>query len=453
MRNILPLLLSLALLLLLDGCGDDSLRPVVDADVPAYCLDHVHRQEDELRRLSPSGAAEFVFITDTHYAHNTLASPPILAYLLRRGFVRRVVWGGDALTAAADIPSEWADHQRVFLSAVVPHGGYYMVRGNHEHTTRDELTGLGLTYTQLQTAALLRQHSEPDVIRPDDDPEACYYYFDDPAQRLRYCVFDATDSIASPSLPWATVPHVSQRQLAWMDSHALHHVPEGYQLVVFSHIGLLPQTFAHHGPYEPLRQLLLRAGAPVLLVLSGHLHQDFQTYDHGQLHVLTGADALYQEYSRSPFLHDARRQRRQPSAPLFDLVALSADRRMVHLVRIGAGFSRSFHLEPIHLRLTERMPLPEPAALDAAQIVSWTTYDAAGYTAQDAAWDPPTTILRVAPDAHLFPLRPGSAVLMATDREGRREFFCVEVDSCAMTSSLRPQSYQPEEPARICAGL
>lgn len=429
-RRLTPILRLLPWLLFACACSDDNLRLLVNADVPDYCQRHIQRQVAALRRVSPTGTADLVFITDTHYRHNELASPAILSYLLRHGVTERIVWGGDALTSHADIPAEWSDHQRTFLSAVLPEGRYYMVRGNHEHTTKDRETGVGQTYTQLQTAMLMSQYSEADVVRPADDPGACYYYVDVAEQQLRYCVFDSTDSITSPTLPWATVSHMSPRQLAWMDRNALHGVPAGYGLVIFAHIGVVRQTFAQHGPYEPLRQLLLRAEAPVLLVLSGHLHQDFQTYDEGILHVLTGSDALYQDYSRSPFLHDVQRESHHASAQLMDLISFTADRRTVHAIRIGAGYSRTFHLDAIGLSLHEDLPLDAvlaSAELAAAQ-PTLQTYDATGYAAQDAAWDPPSTILELTPEGRLHPLRPGSAVLMLTDGKDRREFFNVIVE-------------------------
>ena len=396
--------------------------------VPDYCLAQVQRQVRALHQVSATGTADMVFITDTHYQHNSLVSPSILSCLVRNGLTQQVVWGGDAITAYGDIPSEWACHQRDFLDAVAPYAHYYMVRGNHEFTAKDEQTGVGQTYTQQQTASLLSEHTEPDVVRPADDPEACYYYFDNPEQRIRYCVFDTTDSIVSPSLPWCTLTHTSQRQLDWMNHHALHGVPAGYQLVVITHIGVIEQTFSQPGAFEPLHQLLLKAEAPVLMVISGHMHQDFQTYDQDILHVLTGPDALYQDLARSPFMHDVKRQPNHLSAPLLDLVSISADRRTVYLLRIGAGYSRAFHLDAVHLGKSGLQSLPELTWLNPAEVVSWTAYDATGYRMVDGTWDPPCTMLQVTDDQRLLPLRAGSAVLMATDGTGRKEFFNIIID-------------------------
>lgn len=409
-----------------DSVDETPIWPEIDyAQIPAFSLADVQEQVTALRRVSATGSADMVFITDTHYRHNSLVSPAILSCLVHNGLVRRVVWGGDAITAYADIPTEWADHQRDFLGAVIPYCRYYMVRGNHEFTTKDKQTGEGHSYTQQQTAMLLSQHVEPDVIRPTDDPEACYYYFDDAQQQLRYCVFDTTDSIVSPTLPWSTVTHTSLRQLDWMKRHALHGVPTGYQLVVITHIGVIPQTFALHGPYEPLRQLLLQADAPVLMVISGHLHQDFQTYDQGILHVLTGSDATYSDLSRSPFLHHVTRQKNDSSAPLLDLISFSSDRRIIYALRIGAGYSRTFHLDALHLNGSCTSPLPQLTMLDIADTVIWSAYDAEGYQIVDGPWDPPCTVVHVSADGRLCPLKTGSAVLMASDREGRKEFYNV----------------------------
>ncbi len=303
-----------------------------------------------------------------------------------------------------------------------------MVRGNHEFTAKDKTTGAGMTYTQPQTPSLLKAYSEPDIMRPVNDPEACYYYFDDPESRLRYCVFDTTDSIASPTLPWTTLTHVSQKQLDWMDQFALHNVPFGYQLVIISHIGIIPETYVPHSPYEKLEQLIQHAGAPVLMVIAGHRHQDYQTYKQGVLHLLTSSDALYPDIRNSPFLHGITRSRNTSSAPLMDLISFSADRLTIYAMRIGAGYSRTFHLDAIHLGLSATLPFPYLSSFGCNEDVTWTAYDATGYECIDGVWDPPCTILSVTADGRLQPLQTGEAVLMATNNQGQKEFFSVVID-------------------------
>ena len=429
------------LMLPLCSCKDE----VEDQEnvIPDYCIDNVQKQIDALRYLTGNGVSDMLYITDTHYADNSLDSPHILSYLARNGLVRRFIWGGDAISSYGDITTEWEDHQRDFLGSVVPYGRYYMVRGNHEFTSRDKTDGNGTTYTQPQTATMLYSHSEPDVVRPADDPEACYYYFDDPECRLRYCVFDTTDSIVSPSSPWSTLAHTSQRQLDWMDRNALHNVPDGYQLVIVTHIGIIPETYVPHAPFDRLEQLVEGAGAPVLMVVSGHRHQDFQTYSHGILHVLTGSDALYPDLQNSPFLHNVGRRRGTSSAPLMDLFSFADDRKTVHAIRIGAGFSRTFHLEALSLDVSEVLPLPETTSFSTDDAITWTSYDATGYSCIDASWDPPRTVLDVASDGSLHPLREGEAVLMASNSKGQKEFFNVIVR----------ESITPEDSAVVETGL
>lgn len=423
---------SLTCLSLLTSCDDDADEQLLGPDyglVAPYCRSHVGERLGVLRRVASSGQADMLFITDTHYSDNELASPGILRYLTRQGVVRRVVWGGDAITAYGDVAEEWRLHERDFCKAVAPAVPFYAVRGNHEFTAKDELRGTGLTYSQARTATLLSQQIAADAVRPSDDPEACYYYVDDAERRLRYCVFDTTDSIASTSEPWATVLHTSQRQLDWMDRHALHNVPEGWDLVVITHVGVAAETYGQHAPLEPLRQLLAGAGARVLMVVSGHRHQDFQTYDQGMLHVLTGADAYYElDLRNSPFMHKAMRRRRHYTAQLMDLFVVSPDHRTIHAIRIGAGGCRTFHLDTLFLPPLSMLDLPPLTALDTTAAVQWTAYDATGYACPDAPWDPPSTRLGILPSSRMLPIRPGTAVLMATDRHGDREFYQVVCD-------------------------
>lgn len=397
-------------------------------DVPDFCRDNVSKQLDALRQLTDDGVADMLFFTDTHYLENSLVSCGILSRLSRDGVLRRVVWGGDAITSYGDLPLEWACHQRDFLNSVVPYCKYYMVRGNHEFTAKNKETGEGITYTQLQTAALLGDYRENDIVRPDEDPGACYYYFDDKEQKLRYCIFDTTDSIASPTEPWSTITHVSQQQLDWMNQNALHDVPEGFQLVVITHVGIIPEMYVPYTPYEKLHELIINAGAPVLMVISGHRHQDFQTFDHGTVHVMTGCDAFSLDVRNSPFLHNLKRLNKHYTAPLMDMITFSSDRKTIYALRVGAGYSRIFHLDPITLRSSDKQQLPSTTVLTAADQVRWTAYDATGYSCLDEAWDPPCTVLRVSNDGFMQPQAKGEAVLMATARDGRKEFFSVIID-------------------------
>ena len=427
-------LLAIVMLLLGISCQD----PVFDPNdglayryiARPYIYD-LHQKTQRLSHISNNSGADFIFITDTHLADNDLDSPFILQFLVDNGFTRRVVWGGDAITAYGDIEQEWKHHQRLFLDAVRPKASYLMVRGNHEFSTKDESTGLGMTFTPLHTARLFREHYEPQIIRPTDDVEACYYYLDDTSQRLRYCVFDTTDSISSVNDGWGTIVHISERQLQWMDDNALHNVPEGYSLVVFTHIGIVPETFYQAPILEPLYRILHEAEAPILMVISGHMHQDFQTYSDGVLHVLTGSDATYGEYSHSPFLHNFSRQRNRASSQLLDCVCLSADRRMVDMVRIGAGYDRTFHLDRqmVSLSGANHSLRLKTERLDAADVERWICYNAEGYECPpNKSWDPPSDIITVDNQGTINPLREGQAVVMAISRKGDKEFFTIQVN-------------------------
>lgn len=434
-RSFLRLLTLVILLISVIACNDSF--------VPDDGLDYSHitphnvytlySQTQRLRKLSPTGQADFIYLTDTHLSDNRLSSPAILSFLTHNGFSDQVFWGGDAITSYGDIEDEWRMHQRLFLGAVQPFAHYYMVRGNHEFTTRIKSNGKGVTYDGSETAYLLRQHNEPNIVRPANDPDACYYYADDPERKLRFCVFDTTDSISSTHDAWGTLVHTSSRQLRWMDEHALHQLPEGYGIIVFTHIGLLPQTYHQHAMLQSLSELIEQTEAPILMVLSGHMHQDFQTFDaHGILHVLTGSDATYGEYSYSPFLHDYKRRSYSQSEQLLDCVSISADHRCIDMVRIGAGFDRSFHLDALQLSLADTTPCrlrADRLHLDKTKSMYWQCYNAEGYTcADDTPWSPPSDVISIDADGTVHPLRTGHAVAMAVSKAGHKEFFHLVVN-------------------------
>ena len=426
--------LLISLLILLGGfysCSEDGFVPDDGLDytfIDKAFIYPLYSTAKHIRETNTTGKADFLYLTDTHFSDNNLCSPDLLHFLVQNGYSDRVFWGGDAISAYGNIAYEWKEHQEHFLQAVEPYGRYYQIRGNHEFTSMDPTTRRGITFDALQTAQWLRAHTEHDMVRPTDDPESCYYYVDDAEHHLRFCIFDTTDSIASNTAPWATVIHTSQRQLHWMEVNALHGVPTGYDLIVMTHIGVLPETYQYQEPLEPLHQLLLRSEAPVLMVLSGHMHQDFQTYENGILHVLTGSDANYPEYANSPFLHTYQRSANRVFSQLIDCFCISPDHRTIQALRLGAGYSRTFHLDTLRLSLSESTTLTmQPEHITVDQLSAWYSYDASGYRCIDAPWQPTNETVAISEKGVVHPLRPGHAVLMAVDHTGNKEFFPITI--------------------------
>lgn len=430
-REQLGLIVSLSCIFLLAACIEDRFMPNDGLDYSSIDKAYIYPLSSTAKHLKEAdgqGKADFIYITDTHYGDNCLYSPDILNFLVKNGCSDRVIWGGDAITAYGNIEYEWREHQKKFLDAVVPKGRYYQVRGNHEFTSMGQFTKQGTTYDARRTTQMLFSHIEPDVVRPADDPEACYYYVDDAEKRIRYCIFDTTDSISSTTDPWGTLVHTSQKQLDWMETNALHHVPSGYGLIVISHIGLIPETYAMHEPLKPIRQMLHHAEAPVLMVLSGHMHQDFQTYDHGILHVLTGSDADYPEYAYSPFLHSFNRNSHRSFSQLIDCFCVSQDRKTISAFRIGAGYDRTFHLDTLSISISSKSKnFIQTRSIPKDKIADWDCYNATGYQCLDAPWQPKNDIVSISREGSILPLRPGQAVIMATDHEGNKEFFPITV--------------------------
>ncbi len=428
LHNVTLCLLQALLVFIVTACSDDVTMPDGRdySYVRKYYVKHLYERSQQLYEISEGRGADFLYITDTHLTDNDLESPAMLRFLLAHGLADKVIWGGDAITAFGDIEEQWKRHQQLFADALQPLGRYYMVRGNHEFTAMSPDEQGGQTYGPLRTAQLLCHDVPSDVVRPTDDPTACYYYFDDTQRRLRFCVFDTTDSITSLSQPWSTVERISDQQLDWMDAHALHNVPAGYGLIIVTHIGIIEPTYRVPGPFSELHQRLLEADAPVLMVVSGHMHQDFQTYDHGTLHLLTGSDATYKEFGYSPFLHQEKRRRHSESAQLFDCFTISPDHRMIDAIRIGAGYNRTFHLDTLQVSLVSRRKLSTTRLLP-SDVVAWSCYDAQGYACLDDAWQPPSTRIYTTADGTILPLHTGDAVVMATDRKGHKEFFPVTV--------------------------
>lgn len=293
----------------------------IDNQIPLY----YHKQlSNKIESIKTNKGCSFVFITDTHVSANVMLSPYLIREIVRATPVKNVIWGGDAIVAFgtnSSIDTQWK-RQSLLDSLLLGIGHLYKIRGNHDYTIRESrVSDLGITYSQPKTAQLLFENHPDGIVRNRKDLGGCYYYFDDKSARVRFVVFDTTDSVHGENIAWGTAYGVHDVQMKWIADSAIATTPKGYGLIFFSHVPFTDTTGARHMVLSNVKEIVDAAASQssgrvgtvkydftklddvkVLMCLSGHNHQDMQTFRKGVVHMVTACDAAYDDYMTDPFV-------------------------------------------------------------------------------------------------------------------------------------------------------
>ena len=216
--------------------------------IPPYFVSQIKNKIDVIKENSKDGSS-FVFITDTHVKANQMNSPQLIKYILDTTNIKNVIWGGDAINYnRGNIEGQWEIQLR-FDSAFNNVCNYYKVRGNHDFSiTKNKQFPNGISYSNTKSAELLLRNCPSNIHRNTNDPGACYYYYDDMINKIRFVIFDTTDSVPDKVGGYGNVPYIHDSQLQWVADSALSTISKGYGLVFVSHI-----PFTSFGPKSNLK--------------------------------------------------------------------------------------------------------------------------------------------------------------------------------------------------------
>jgi len=450
-----------------------SLRPafaalVAEAGLPAYYADHLAARAAKIKTLAGSGNPAFFFFTDPHIKSNHRMSGRVLAELVRRTGVTRVLCGGDYCVAFSgkDEPRACVDGMYARLLSdwrdpIEAAGGRLLLaKGNHDlrvHKSRNPKEGgfaysSGHTREKLIAAGAEMKHAVYDSAEKD----GLYYYRDDEAAKTRFIVVDTSDgqqaednSASGGGLPI----QIRAPQMAWLAEKALGTVPPGYGVVVMHHVPVAPfvATPSMKGDqrFAAFRQLLEayqnrgkwswkglshdftgRYGGDLVLDLTGHHHSDRFNFFNGLLHVTVACDAAYGDYiRRTPFSGVLPKKTKGTiHEQTFDAFVHDRAARLLHAVRVGGGQDRTWRLDPVlaqgPMKLSVRT-LKGP--------VTWTCFDADRVKADEKATVPEVYWKffhdhgTVAADGTFTPGTKGTSVIVACDAALNKEIFRVEV--------------------------
>lgn len=387
----------------------------------------------------------FIFITDTHGTSNCWNSPQQIRYILQNTPIDKVIWGGDAISAYGDnIEQQWEWHCNTFDANLKGCGNLYKVRGNHDFTIRtSENSDEGRTLSQHQTFQYLFKDAPAGIVKNAEDPDGCYYYFEDDKSKIRYIIIDTDDSVSEGNVPWGVWNGVHDVQLNWIANTAILNTPDNYGIIIVSHIPITDTTTQYFSTYKNLLQVVNAVNSKsagiigpvsydfsalsnvrVLLYLSGHQHHDMQTYQNGVLHVVTACDTAYSDYLSDPFVVD-KSGRYGANAQCFDGVCIDKNKENISFIRFGVGGNRFFHLQPVRLKVGEE------ALLNISQkgdVFTWHSYNSSGNSYANWVWALNNIIVSIDNQGVVKGVAPGEAVVLNMNEKGDKELYNLIVE-------------------------
>lgn len=403
--------------------------------IPPYFVSQLNGKIGAIKEKSREGAS-FVFITDTHVKSNEMHSPQLIRYVLDQTDMHTVIWGGDAMMQyGGTIAEQWKEQLR-FDSILKGACDYYKVRGNHDFSILSKDGSIEkLLLSNEESANLLFDNAPSGIHRNMKDSGGCYYYFDNTESKLRFVIFDTTDSVPSAVRSWGNIPYVHDKQLQWIADSAISTTPQGYDLIFVSHIPIPKKRTDSKPTLWKVRQLIDGINSKssgdlyevkydftnlkdvrVLMCLAGHVHSDTQNYSNDVLYVTTANDGKWNIKTKKN-IHTSQSRVGTVSEQCFDCFCISKDRTMVHAYRIGYGNDRHFHLEPLKV------------AVNRQERIKSIFKDPVQYTDLSAKKNSATSrVLSIAADGSMRGLRKGRTTVAVSDNEGNKDFFYIIVE-------------------------
>ena len=442
-----------------------ALADAAAAPLPDYWLPHVEAVAGKVRALARKTVDGFWFITDLHITANRRQSGKVLVALAARTPLGKVLCGGDlpeAFAAKFETDKAGVDYavdlyRTVWVEPVEAVGMRMLTaKGNHDFTIKhDAKTAAGFTYSGVDARKIVMGSKGcAAAVTNAADPEACYYYYDNPAGRIRYIVADTTDSITDSRPFWAVVSGMHDAQLLWLAEHAFATIPAGWSAVVMHHIPVWGAvgSAGEAKLYAPFRLLMeayqnrgtwmwagrtfdfSAAQGRILLDITGHHHAERQTFHNGILHVTEPCDAAYGDYiiGSAPWCGELpRKQGGTVNEQTFDAVQLDPADDLVYFTRVGGGQDRAIHAKPLKVAAGGTLKL-EARMLSGP--LTWGCYDADRITYSPnpkSRYVPLVSyhndVATIEPDGTLTAKKPGEAMVLAMDARLDKEIFPVVV--------------------------
>ena len=411
--------------------------------LPKYYFDNdyiLNRVRDVQKNILQTGRGDVIgFITDTHPSNKgNVNSGRIFRYIAERTPLRKILFGGDIGpaqpseygqgTTAIDamVLSEIEQHERLDapLKGLV---NIYKARGNHDYAVSEGSTSThenSWQATRRATRHFLVNDEYSDVVSDDNRDDACYYYFDNKVQKIRYIVADTsdwTDNKTETSNVWM---NIRDAQIRWIVEQAILTIPDGYKIIVMSHVPLAEVAYLYPDKkwnkptIKRLKDILCAVNrrdsisvpmygnaiaepttptgyvnydfgnisADVILCLGGHLHGDAQTFEDNICFYTSTGDYLRIGYSDLCYLERQLFGINLPAHTvgtiyenLVNLISVDITNNTISQFRIGLGVDKIFRTNRVEVSVGSTYQMSSSLSN-----VTWRVHDATGSNESEA---------------------------------------------------------------------
>jgi len=437
------------------------------APLPKYYPEYLAGIAAKVKTIAQTTVDGFWFITDLHITSNARNSGKALAALTPLTPLKKTFCGGDlpeAFSAKFKSSKEGVDfaidfYKSFWVDPIEASGQLmYTAKGNHDFTIRyDAKTDDGFTYPGPEAHRVVmgsKGCQAKDVVTNTADPEACYYYFDNAAAKIRYIVADTTDTIDPKAKYWAVRYGMHEPQIKWLADHAVATLPDGWGAVIVHHIPFtgVTGTVGDANRFAPFRRILeayqnrgrvtyagkeydfTQAKGRILVDVCGHEHAERQTFQKGILYLTEPCDAAYGDYilGSKPWCGELpHKTRGSIFEQTFGAIQLDPARDLVYVTRVGGGQDRVLHTK-------SRTVAPGAThAFTAPKLrgpLTWGCYDAAAVKFvpnPKNRYNPIVTytndVAEIGADGTLKAKKAGECVVVAMDANLNKEIFPVTV--------------------------
>ncbi|MBR7132337.1 MAG: metallophosphoesterase [Clostridia bacterium] len=196
----------------------DELKAELEG-VPDYwqtALDEGAKAINTAIETAGSNKSAFLFYTDAHWGYGSAMSPKLLKYLYENTAINKVNFGGDYMNNYTVAEGEYLAKMREWKKAIRNIPNHHSVIGNHDYY---DAYIPELESDAQQYGFLLAPEETSDVVRGD----YFHYYIDCNPEKTRYIYLDTGLLSVSDKSAQFTID-------------ALNSTPEGWHIVVISHI-------------------------------------------------------------------------------------------------------------------------------------------------------------------------------------------------------------------------
>ena len=392
-------------------------------ELPKYYNSYLDSKAKEIKELKKKEADGFFFWTDTHFPDNAGHAPAILNYLQSQIGPCKIFNGGD-VALNADRLEDGIRLNTAAWGQAASFGTLFPVRGNHDYTSStSKLVKHPETMTSLQVSEYISTFLSPEAVKgPGSDVN--YYYVDNKKGKIRYVVFDSTDSVKDSRVIYGLSPE----QHRWIFDEAIATLPKGWNMVLLSHVPMSPD----HVDCPSLNKLadeMKSLDRKPLMALCGHRHSDMES----------GIGSIYQVLTSSDCMTDSGKTAVPYSLPLenkkagtvnehtIDYVSISKDHGKITMKRIGHGYDRIFNTTPVKVKVGGTVTLKATSG----DPVKWFVFDVEGNRTspkdKDGYRDYITSHKNasITSDGSVTSVFPGSSIAVALYADGTKEYFMI----------------------------